>query len=448
MSKVKYRNILKNLGVNFFGQFVGTLIQFFSVPIFLKFWGIDLYGDWLILSTLPSYLSLSDIGFGSAAANKMTMLVATDNRHEALEVFQSTFLTINILCITIIAIFAPLAYLIPLENWLNLSNQTHSDVSITIIVMSLYVLSSLQGNFLMSGFRCNGNYAQGNLILIITRITECFIVLVSVTLGAKLVLVSTIFFVVRSFGWTVLYLVLKVRVPWLKLGFNYSSFTEIKQLFQPAITFMAIPLGNAINNQRFLMVVAISLNPASVAIFSTMRTLSRFAFQIVNGIGNAVWPELSAAYGAGDLQSARNIHRRSVQASAWMSILASAALLAFGQQIINIWTNGKIPYNPVLFGGFLIIVIVNTLWFSSSIALVATNNHSNMSIRYVSVTIISIILSLILAQRVGMYGIIICICLGDLFMNFYVLRASLRILDDSFKYFVRALFSIPSFRFY
>ena len=70
---------------------LGTIaIQLASVPIFLHFWGTALYGEWLIMIAIPSYLTLGDFGFGSVAGNDMTMSVAAEQHDEALRTFQTT----------------------------------------------------------------------------------------------------------------------------------------------------------------------------------------------------------------------------------------------------------------------------------------------------------------------------------------------------------------------
>ena len=83
------RRLAAGFGVNIFSRGVATLIQVLSVPIFLRHWGIDLYGEWLLLNSVPSYFALSDVGFGSTAGNEMTMLMAAGRQDEALDVFQS-----------------------------------------------------------------------------------------------------------------------------------------------------------------------------------------------------------------------------------------------------------------------------------------------------------------------------------------------------------------------
>ena len=64
--------LVKGFGANIYGQVVTAVVQLVGVPIFLWAWGTELYGEWLILFAIPSYLSMSDLGFSLSAANDMT----------------------------------------------------------------------------------------------------------------------------------------------------------------------------------------------------------------------------------------------------------------------------------------------------------------------------------------------------------------------------------------
>ena len=56
------RRILHGLGANAYGQLVAIVIQLAGVPILLHAWGTQLYGEWLILAAIPTYLSMTDFG--------------------------------------------------------------------------------------------------------------------------------------------------------------------------------------------------------------------------------------------------------------------------------------------------------------------------------------------------------------------------------------------------
>jgi hypothetical protein len=59
-----------------YNQVVVIGVQILLVPILLHGWGIERYGVWLLLSSIPTYLTFSDFGFTFIAKNEMTMKVA------------------------------------------------------------------------------------------------------------------------------------------------------------------------------------------------------------------------------------------------------------------------------------------------------------------------------------------------------------------------------------
>lgn len=83
------RCIRNGFGANLYSQIVTVIVQLVGVPILLYSWGAQLYGEWLILSAIPAYLSMSDLGFSQSAGNDMTARVARNDRDGALSVFQS-----------------------------------------------------------------------------------------------------------------------------------------------------------------------------------------------------------------------------------------------------------------------------------------------------------------------------------------------------------------------
>src|ERR1700731_1725951 len=86
---------MRGFGATALGPVVTAIIQLGSVPVFLHVWGAAKYGDWLLLSAIPSYLTLSDLGFGNASGSDMPMLVAANDHEGALRTFQSSWVLVT-----------------------------------------------------------------------------------------------------------------------------------------------------------------------------------------------------------------------------------------------------------------------------------------------------------------------------------------------------------------
>ena len=158
------RRLAAGFGINIFGRGVGTLIQVVSVPIFLKFWGVGLYGEWLLLNSVPNYFALTDVGFGSTAGNEMSMLTAAGKQEEALDVFQSVLaLTSGSSLLVGLTMLVAVWYL-PLNRWLHLSRISEHDTNIVILLLVLTVLLSLQEGLFQAAFRCVAKYVYGTFL--------------------------------------------------------------------------------------------------------------------------------------------------------------------------------------------------------------------------------------------------------------------------------------------
>lgn len=83
----------------YFGRF-GTIYQSNCIStIILNFWSVDLYSDWIVISAVSSFFTMTDMGLGSVTANKFVM---SFSRNESLKC--NRLLTNNIVMTVAIAI--------------------------------------------------------------------------------------------------------------------------------------------------------------------------------------------------------------------------------------------------------------------------------------------------------------------------------------------------------
>lgn len=438
--------LLKGLGANAFSQLVTIFIQVVSVPIFLKFWGVELYGEWLILSSLQAYFTMSDIGFSSVAANEMTMLVSNNKRPEALEVFQSSQLFVSVVSLLIIGIGILASHFFSVEKLLNIHQLSHKAVLIIILIMTSEVLINLQIGFLAAGFRCEGEYAKGVVFSATNRFLTFFSISLAVMFGADPVFSSLISLIVSLLCFFLMAKYLQVHHPWIRYGIKHVSMPAIKRLIIPAFAFMAFPIGNALSIQGLITVIGISLGSKSVVVFSTLRTMTRFAWQMMNMINNSVWPELSMAFSKGDIDLVRIIHRRSCQASFWLSIVSIIFLSQFGLFIIDIWTMGQVFPSKFLLYLMLLVILLDSLWLTSSILHTSTNQHKEIALYYLIGSSLTMIICHIFLPLIGLEAAPLSLILIDILMIVSVVQKSMKISQDKLKDFIFGFFQFRAIK--
>jgi len=192
-----------------------------------------------------------------------------------------------------------------------------------------------------------------------------------------------------------------------------------------------------------LTIVGIMLGPAAVVTFSTLRTVVNSALQAMGLINSTVWPEMSMAYGSGNIELARKLHRHSCQMSFWFALLAIISLAFFGEWIIRVWTMGKVTMDPLFLHLMLLVIFVNSLWFTSSIVPAAINKHKKMAVCFVVGTGLSLFLAILLVPVWHLSGIALALLATDILMMIYVVNASLKILNDQFTEFLFVVITPP-----
>jgi O-antigen/teichoic acid export membrane protein len=438
--------LLKGLGASALGPIVTIFVQLVSVPIFLHFWGAVLYGEWLILSAIPSYLALSDIGFGNVASSDMTMSVAAGQREAALETFQSAWILISSLSLAMMILLCAGAWFVPWSSWLKLSVIGDYGAAQIMVVFSAYVLLSLQNGILDSAFRCDGNYALGTMYLSIVRFSEAVFAVVAVVCGGRPLHVAITTLCARATGTAVLILVLRMRSPWIRFGTKHANYDCIRRLAAPAFAFMAFPIGNAISLQGYTVVIGVVLGPVAVVAFSTMRTLSRVGYQGLTVIGRAIWPELSTAFGSGNIDLARNLHRRACQLGLVVSLACTVALGLIGPHVYGSWTRHAVRFDPLTFLLLLIVIVANSMWYTSSIVPMASNQHEKIAVAYMVGTFLSLCTAYGLMKVISMAGAAMALLCIDACMLLLVLHVSLGLLSDTRREFAYSLLRVPNFR--
>lgn len=405
MSKSAYwlvkKRVMRGVGANAYGQLVTIAVQLLSVPLFLHYWGVDTYGEWILLSAIPAYLSLSDVGFSSVAGNRMAMLIAKEDQLSALGVYQSGWLLILIISTFVWCIVAVTLNCFNPANILGIKFIQSKDVPAILWLLASQVLISLQGGMLSAGFRSIGKYSTGVICSTTTRLGEWTLAALALVSGGGAVHIALAFLSARLVGTFISWLILRKEASWLSIGFSYARKQVISELLKPSIAFMAFPIGLALSLQGVVIVIGLTLGAASVTLFTLYRTLSRLLIQVATTINQAVWAEISVAYGKDNFELMQKLNRKSYSFSFWFGLVGVLVVGLLGDFLIKIWTHSSVSPNSTLLWILLAGAYVNMLWQSNWVLLMATNNHSRISVAFV----ITSVLTLLSAYAFASFGI-------------------------------------------
>jgi hypothetical protein len=197
---------------------VQIFIRLAEVPLLLSFWGTQLYGEWLMLSAIPAYLSISDGGFAGAACREMTIRSGAGNRNGTLTVFQSTWALLIIVSVVTGLLAIGFVQIVPLEDWLGFSAMENLEARIVLLLLVVHVLTGFQSSLLNGGFWVAGCYPSGMYLITVTQFLEFAGLAVAVASGGGPVQAAAGYLAGRLLGTALMWVGQRRVSPWLRYG--------------------------------------------------------------------------------------------------------------------------------------------------------------------------------------------------------------------------------------
>src|SRR5580658_2440970 len=258
-----------------YSQLVTVGMQLISVPVLMANWGLDTYGAWILLTTLPTYLGLVDLGFAQIAANDMTMRVAREDFDGAQDTFQTACALIGTIVAVALLGFGAFAFLFPVSTIFHLNAISPSDASFTLIALSFQVAFTIVHGLFGAGLRAIGHFPLMVGLNSTARLFEGVAVLVASYWHFSFFVTALSVASIRLMITLGAAITLFRKAKWLRFGVDRTNIKRFYSMLGPSLTYMSYSISYALNLQGAILLIGAALNPEAVAVFSATRTLTR-----------------------------------------------------------------------------------------------------------------------------------------------------------------------------
>lgn len=409
------RRVATNTLVNIGALGLNAITQFLQVAVLSSVWPLERYGEWILLSTIPAYFALTDLGFSAAAQSEMTMAHARGDIQTTRTIYQSTwalmvFLSaLTLLCSGILAWL--LGYAVD-SRWSVVS--ALAQLRWTAFLFVIYTVVSICARVVLAGFRSVNHYALGTILYEISLFLECGLTLVFAAGGASFDLCITAGIVSRVLWTVVKDQILLRQVTGMSLGFQEASTTQLRRMLSPALAAMATPISLALNLQGIVVVIGAVVSPVAVAVFTPVRTLSRVGLQLASTFNRATMPEVSRAASVENRHGVRRLVLATVGAA--LLILLPGALLfaSLGHWIVELWTHHRISPPLSLVVLLAADMFVQGCWYFLANLLLSTNEHTRMAPITLVLSVLSVAVAIPAGLLDGLRGVATAILVADL----------------------------------
>ena len=421
------------------GQVINLVIRLVSMPVALHCWGEQLYGEWLILLTVPSYLAVSGSGLSVIAANEMVMKTTKGKQQEALCVFQSiwVFISGTALVFVVLAFLATLLF--PVSRWFHIVHIPDRDTRIALVLLALYTFCILQSELFLGSFRL-GRFVNGVLLYNLINLLENTGLLIAVALSSNVLIAVGVYVAIRLLSTGFMAYQLLKQVPWLQLGTRHARYKTVRSILLPTLSQFGINISNALSVQGILTVIGLRLGAPAVVSFTAIRAIVNMVKQFNSMIYNAFMPEFSTTLSAGNLSLAGKLHRYACQISLYFTLFNIVVLLICGPMIIRIWTAGKLEVDYPFFTLMLLSLLPNTFYVTSAYVHVSINRLGKIAVICLLASVLSVCFTYATIPVLGIQAAPLMQLLFDSILVVLIVRDSLLLLNDNTADFIQSLF--------
>lgn len=408
----------KNIIFSLLIKGVSIAVSFLLVPLTLGYVDSELYGIWLTISSIVSWLHFLDIGFTNGLKNRLGESIAMNNWERGKALVSTTY---SMMFFIFIPLCIVLAIFIPFINWsgfLNVNpiyNEAIKDAMYVLIAcfclqMILNVLTAVIAAYqkvaLSSSFTVIGNVLSLGIIFILTKCCPPSLLALAFAISAMPVIVlfvASFYFYTRKF---------KLVAPSIK----YYDKKYIKDLFQLGARFFIIQIQMLILYQSTNILISNISGPEDVTSYNLAYKYIGIAMMVYTILLQPLWPAFTDAYAKKDFGWMKNIYNKLAKVFfvcvVFISIMVIISPLAY-----TIWIGDRADVPFIMTLAVAIYVIIHS-WDALQVNMI--NGTGKIKLQtYITLVglVVHIPLALFLSKFTGAIGVVLSMSCVTLFYS-------------------------------
>jgi O-antigen/teichoic acid export membrane protein len=438
------KRLCQGIGANFLGQIINIASRIVLVPLFLLAWGTDIYGEWLLLSSMVAYLAITDMGGAVYIGNRMTQAYAHRDQelfrkilHTGLALFLAIPVVVLIIFLTVIFFFNPAAFL-------HISQTSHRTIILVLTLLAFQFVVSLPQGILLRVYFAVEMLPRGVMLLNFMQFLSFVLVAGGLWLGWGMAPIALLQIVPYGIiAATALYDLNRKFPQFQILSLKEADFSLGLSFLKPSLHFFLIQVSQAFSIQGIVLVVGMILGPVQVVLFSTMRTIVNLIRSFFDQLSHAAWPEMTRLDAQENTDKFLLLFRLILRSTLICSIFFITIFHFYGGFIYHFWLRKTVPFQQPVMDLFLIYMAQFIFWLTCSHPLQATNRHQTFSKMLAISSLLTVALAYFSGQHWGLPGIVSAMIIGDLALPFWFVPYLLRGYQSCFSFKFFAIEMVP-----
>ena len=420
------------------GQIITIASRILLVPLFLLAWGADIYGEWLLLSSMVAYLSLTEMGSQLYIVNRMTQAYAQRDNDQFCKILHTGLALFLIIPVAVFIIFVAVIVFFNPAQLLHIHQTAPGTVVLVLVILAFQMVVSLPQSVLLRVYFAVEMLPRGVMLINLMQLMSLIFLAGGLWQRWGMAPIAVIQLIPYMLTAGIALYDLNRKLPQFKiLSLQEADFAFGVSFIKPSLHFFLFQLSQAFSIQGTLQIVGLVLGPIQVVLFSTMRTIVNLIRSCLDQLSHAAWPEMTRLDAQQDVDKFLVLFRVILRSALVASIIFITIFHFFGGFIYHFWLRKTVPFEQPVMDLFLIYMGQFIFWLTCSHPLLATNRHHTLSKMLFASSILTLALAYLGGQRLGLPGIVLGMIIGDLILPFWFVPYLLKGYQAcfSFKFF-------------
>ena len=422
------KRIFKQFAASATSQVIILVQQLLLPPIFIHFYGVSSYADWLTLSASVGYLSTLQFGMQTYVNNELTMRYSRGEMDQY-QVMQSTALRMLLGIAIVASILLGSVFFLPLNTWLGLP-MTRAAVATAVFFLGLQVLINLPLNYLCGTYMVFGEAHRGVTWQNVLRVMMVIVAVVMALLHSSFPAIAIGQFAIALVYAALILTDLRRLAPEIFPTLKYWDRRTARTILGPSGYFFLLYTCNFLVYQLPILLIRRMLGPLDVVIFNVMRSLFSMIRQGFGIFTNSLGPEVTRSFGQSNWKSLGDIYLLSEKLLFAVIPTMNFMTLLLAPVFLQVWLHKPNLYSLTSYAVMTMISCALSVKDHKSVFQISTNHHHEMARNAFVSYIVMIAISFYVIPRYHLVGFLIlwfvtefAQTLNILWLNMKLLRA-------------------------
>ena len=410
---VVIQRLISGLGLSGSIILVSLVGRVVSVPVLLTYWGTEMYGEWVVLTSLVASLSVLNLGVQSYAGNRMIACYVREETEEGARILHAALRLYLVLCSLALLVTLFLVLWPYTMQWLRINSMSTLHARVILAIQGGIATYAIFGGLLMGLFRVAKQYPRQLAYSLVERIILLGIPLWIAWLGGMPVHSSLMVALLLGVVSIIALRDVARRTPF-SIGLSGASWDDALALVIPSISFFGVSVAATLLSTGMIVAISKTSGGLAVVVFTTTLMLTNLVRLVIQQGMNVLWPEITAvAARAGESNRLVQWHRLGLKLVCTMALLASTTIVLLGPDVLVAWTRGRVEIDAGLNQLLVLYLLIQAPALVSNVFGLATNHQKELLFLHFIVTGISLLITWFLLSSLGVLAAAIGLIVGQ-----------------------------------